>query len=65
MAIKGPYCPATMKPACIDDMCRGGGCMEMQGAELVYYCTDCGEETMHDHCFCTEEENRDLEDDDF
>lgn len=54
--IKGPYCPATGKPACIDDICRGAGCIKMSGQDVFYYCSDCGEETDKPYCFCTESE---------
>lgn len=34
-------CPKDRRP-CIDDLCRGGGCIELGGAELLEQCQICG-----------------------
>ncbi len=52
--INGPYCPANGEPACIDDICRSSGCIKLQGQDIFYYCSDCGEATDEPYCFCTE-----------
>ena len=38
--MSGYLCPVDMKN-CPDDMCRGSGCMQMQGADLYRYCDGC------------------------
>lgn len=46
-------CPKDMQP-CIDDLCYGGGCMQMDGAPMYYRC-DCGEyvsDDDYDACRC-------------
>jgi hypothetical protein len=34
-------CPKDFKP-CIDDLCYGGGCLEMDGAPMYSRCDGCG-----------------------
>ena len=34
------FCPKDLKP-CIDDLCYGGGCMERNGAEMLYRRSGC------------------------
>ena len=53
-------CPRTMEP-CIDDMCYGGGCMEMEGYEMLEVCQFCGGTIDHEiaecsTCTCDEED---------
>ena len=50
-------CPKDMKP-CIDDLCYGGGCIEMNGAPMYYRCA-CGQLVSDgdmDNCLCEPEE---------
>lgn len=52
------YCPKDMKP-CIDDLCHGGGCLEMEGAPMYYRCNGCGKlvsEDDTDLCECEPED---------
>ena len=34
-------CPKDGKPCC-DDLCYGGGCLELEGAPMLYRCPGCG-----------------------
>lgn len=34
-------CPKDMKPCC-DDLCHGGGCLEMEGYPMLGVCDFCG-----------------------
>lgn len=36
------YCPKDMQP-CIDDLCYGSGCIQMDGAPLYENCMGCGQ----------------------
>lgn len=50
-------CPKTLHP-CIDDLCYGGGCLELGGAPMLSKCPGCGalisdEDDMN--CTCEEE----------
>lgn len=52
------YCPKDFKP-CIDDLCRGGGCLEMGGAQMYEKCIGCGafiSDDDHDACTCEEDD---------
>ena len=52
--MSGNLCPKDFLPCC-DDLCRGGGCIAMDGAELYWSCSGCGaivsDEDM-DNCTC-------------
>ena len=47
------FCPRDLRP-CIDDLCYGGGCIELDGAPLYTRCA-CGalvSEDDHEACSC-------------
>lgn len=62
MIAHGPLCPKDFM-GCCDDICRGSGCIEMDGQEMVYQCPECGE--IESFPFdCDDEENYCLGNDD-
>lgn len=34
-------CPKDYKPCC-DDLCHGGGCLQMEGYQMLAQCSVCG-----------------------
>ena len=48
-------CPKDSKPCC-DDLCHGGGCLEMDGYPMLATCSFCGgtiDEAMPECSTCT------------
>lgn len=48
------YCPKDLSPCC-DDLCIGGGCLKMNGAEMLEKCPGCGafiSDDDQDNCTC-------------
>ncbi len=39
--MSGEICPKDLK-YCIDDCCRGAGCVQMQGEPMLHTCRKCG-----------------------
>ena len=35
-------CPKDLKPCC-DDLCHGGGCLQMDGEPMWHTCSGCGQ----------------------
>ena len=52
------FCPKDGKTCC-DDLCYGGGCLQMDGAPMLYKC-ECGalvSDDDHMDCTCEESEH--------
>lgn len=57
-------CPKDLRP-CIDDLCYGGGCIEMDGAPMYYKCS-CGQlvsDDDMDNCLCEPDESYCIDED--
>lgn len=57
------YCPKDFRP-CIDDLCYGGGCIEMDGAPMYNKCAGCGKfvsDDDHDNCICDDYDYPEIE----
>lgn len=60
-------CPKTMKP-CIDDLCRGSGCLEMNGYPMLKVCVVCKgfiDDEISDCGTCTCDDDDSLDDEDY